>query len=122
MTGGGFMSTTKEKSQVLEMVGLYQKDPEAFEKMRADIIHQMLEDFPEEYRQRAYGMQFQIEMRLRRYRDPIVRMNMMIAMFWEQFEEFNSVLNDPERFIAEREAGQRGAAKVLPLKKNGIKH
>lgn len=116
------MSTTKEKSQVLEMVGLYQKDPEAFEKMRADIIHQMLEEFPEEYRKRAYGMQFQLDMRLRRYRDPIVRMNMMIGIFWEQFEQFNSVLNDPERFIAKREAEQHGVAKVLPLKKNCVKH
>ncbi len=116
------MGTTKEKSQVLEMVGLYQKDPEAFEKMRADIIHQMLEDFPEEYRKRAYGMQFQIEMRLRRYKDPVARMNMMIAMFWEQFDEFNSVLNDPERFIADREARHRESAKILSMKNTGIKH
>ena len=116
------MSTTEEKSQVLEMVGLYQKDPDAFEKMRADIIHQMLEDFPEEYRKRAYGMQFQIEMRLRRYKDPIVRMNMMVAMFWEQFDEFNRVLNDPQKFISDRDAGHRESAKVLPLKKTIIKH
>lgn len=116
------MSATEEKNQVLEMVGLYQKDPEAFEKMRADIIHKMLEDFPEEYRKRAYGMQFQIEMRLRRYKDPVARMNMMIAMFWEQFEEFNCVLNDPERFIADREAKHHESAKILPLNRTGIKH
>ena len=116
------MGTSKEKSQILEMVGLYQRDPEAFEKMRADIIHQMLEGMPEEYRRRAYGMQFQLEMRLRRYRDPVVRMNVMIGMFWEQFETFNSVLNDPMKFLAEREAGQHGPAKVLSLIEPDSKH
>jgi hypothetical protein len=116
------MSASKEKSQVLEMVGLYQKDPEAFEKMRADIIHQMLEDLPEEYRTRAYGMQFQLDMRLRRYRDPIARMNLMIGIFWEQFEKFNRVLNDPQRFLAEQAAEQHGPAKVLTLKDHDTIH
>lgn len=116
------MEHTKQTSQILEMVGLYQKDPEAFEKKRADMIHQMLEEMPEAYRQRAYGMQFQLEMRLRRYRNPVVRMNAMIAIFWEQFDEFNCVLNDPQKFLAEREAVQHGVAKVLPLKEPNAKH
>jgi hypothetical protein len=109
------MNSSEENGQILKMIGLYQEDPEAFEKMRAEIIHQVIESLPEEYRRRAYGMQFQLEMRLKRYRDPIDRMNAMISMFWEQFEEFNTVLNDPQRFFAERDAARHAPAKVVSL-------
>jgi hypothetical protein len=116
------MKSTDSKSRVLEMVGLYQKDPQAFEKMRAEIIHQMIEDLPEEYRRRAYGMQFQLEMRLQRYRDPISRMNAMIAMFWEQFEEFKNVLNDPRQVLSEKEAARQVPAKILSLEERRKRH
>lgn len=116
------MNSNEEKSQVLEMVGLYQTDPEAFEKKRHDMIHEMIENLPEKYRQRAYGIQFQVEMRLKRYRDPVVRMNAMMGMFWEQFEEFNRVLQDPNGVLAEREKREHASAKVLPMKERDVKH
>jgi hypothetical protein len=116
------METTPEESQVLSMIGLYQKDPEAFERMRAEIIQRMIDGFPEEYRRRAQGMQFQLEMRLKRFRNPDDRMNAMIGMFWEQFEEFNRVLNDPGSFLVEREAERHPPGKILDLKGYRNKH
>lgn len=116
------MKPSEETSPILEMVGLYQKDPEAFEKRRTEMIRDMIEELPEEYRRLARGMQFQLEMRLKRYQDPLVRMNAMIGMFWEQFDRFNRALNDPREFLAEQEAKRGAPAKVLPLKRPSTRH
>jgi hypothetical protein len=116
------MKNRGENSQILAMIGLYQKDPEVFEKMRADIIRRTIETFPEEHRQRARGLQFQLEMKLRRYRDPVSRMNAMAGIFWEQFEEFSRVLNDPLSCLAERQAQPRPGARILPLKHGPSRH
>ncbi len=99
-----------------QLTGLYQKDPEAFEALRKKLIRRTIEEFPEPHRQRAYGMQFQIEAQLHKYKDPLVRMNRMVELFWEQFEKFQVALTDPLRLIAEREQ-QKKASKVIPLRK-----
>lgn len=110
------MASGKLDQRISEMIGLYQKDPEAFEKLRAELIRQTIEELPEKYRRRAYGLQFQVDMRLKKYRDPVMRMNAMIALFWDQFEKFQTVLNNPGDYLA---AHKKRAApgKVLPLKR-----
>jgi hypothetical protein len=110
------MAGRKLDQRISEMIGLYQKDPEAFEKLRAELIRQTIEELPEKYRRRAYGLQFQVDMRLKKYRDPVMRMNAMITLFWDQFEEFQTVLNNPGGYLAARK--ERAApGKVLPLKR-----
>ena len=46
-------------------------------------------------------MQFIIEMRLRKYKDPVARMNKMVELFWEQLGLFHEVLHDPARVVAD---------------------
>jgi len=111
------LENTENTEKILDqLTGLYQKDPEQFEKMRTLLIEQTIQAFPARHRQRAYGMQFIIEMRLRKYKDPVVRMNKMVEIFWEQFGLFHDVLQDPVRAVAEREK-KNTKAMVIPFKR-----
>jgi len=101
-----------------QMTGLYQKDPQEFEKMRTLLIEQTIAAFPTRHRQRAYGLQFVIEMRLKKYKDPVARMNKMVEIFWQQFGLFQDVLHDPVRAIAEREKKKKQAM-IVPFERGG---
>ena len=46
----------------------------------------------EERRLKLQRLQFRIDRELRNYKDPVARMNKMVELFWEGFEEFNEVL------------------------------
>lgn len=111
---------TTEKMDTEEMLaqltGLYQKNPAEFEELRKKLIKQTIEEFPVEHRKRAYGMQFVLESRLRKYKDPVVRMNKMVEIFWEQFGLFQDVLDDPFRVVAEREKNKK-EAEIIPFRK-----
>jgi hypothetical protein len=94
--------------------GLYQKDPEEFERISKALIHEALEKLPEKHRARGYGVQMRIDRRLSHFKDPVARMNEMVVIFWEQFREFQEVLNDPVGAGAARKKGNT-PAKVIPL-------
>lgn len=89
-------------------------DPEKFETIRSEIIRTAIESFPQETRQRFYGLQFTLDCELRKYKNPIVRMNRMVEIFWDKVYEFNAVLHHPEIAIAAR-AEKREPAKVIQL-------
>ena len=99
-----------------ELSELYQSDPEKFEEQRRLLIQQTIDTFPEDCQQRAQGLQFTIDARLNRYKDPIMRMNKMVEIFWEHFAQFQETVNDPERILAER-LETRESAKVIPLRR-----
>ena len=101
-----------------QLSGLYQKNPDKFEELRKQLITQTIEKFPAKHRKRAHGLQFKIESRLRKYKDPIVRMNKMVEIFWEQFGLFHEVLQDPARVVAERQENRKQAV-VIPFRKEG---
>ncbi len=113
---GMSISGVKIDQTLASMAGLYQRDPKAFEVAARELIRATIEEFPPEYRERAYGIQFQLDARLRRYRDPLVRMNVMVEIFWEQVEQFRRVLNDPVGVAAEREQTKR-PGQVIPLRR-----
>lgn len=104
--------TTEEK--LARLSGLYQRDPEEFERQSQELIRQTIESFPEEHRRRAYGLQFQIDAALRHYKDPVSRMNRMVEIFWEQFLKFREAVCDPLKVIEEKEKGKR-EGKVINL-------
>jgi hypothetical protein len=113
------MIKNKNTDEILhQLTGLYQKDPREFEKMRTLLIEQTIAAFPARHRQRAYGLQFIIEMRLKKYKDPVVRMNKMVEIFWEQFGLFQDVLQDPGRVVAEREKKKKQAM-IIPFRRGG---
>jgi hypothetical protein len=93
---------------------LYQKDPEEFERVTKNLILKTLDAGPEEFRAKGYGIQLRIEQRLAHFKDPVARMNEMVVIFWEQFQKFQDVLNDPLGAVA---AGKKSGplAKVIPI-------
>ncbi|MDO3379310.1 DUF3135 domain-containing protein [Geoalkalibacter halelectricus] len=97
-----------------ELSTLYKNDPDKFEEQRRALIDQTIENFPEDCRRRAQGLQFTIDCKLDRYKDPIMRMNKMVEIFWEHFSVFQETINDPEKVLQERRAARQGA-KVISL-------
>ena len=117
------MDTPRESTekQLAKLTGLYQKDPEEFERQSQELIRQTIERFPEENRRRAYGLQFQIDAALRHCKDPISRMNKMVEIFWEQFLKFQKTVCDPLKVIEEKEKGVK-EGKVIPLHRKNKLH
>lgn len=93
--------------------GLYQKDPEAFEKQRQLLIKATIETFPEQFKNKAYGMQFKLDSELNRYKDPVMRMNRMVELFWEQVELLQEVIHSPSEVLERRK--NQTPAKVIPF-------
>lgn len=110
MTSGG----DELKEEIERLSELSRKDPERFEMLRRELIERTIQGFPERFRPRAYGIQFQLDAALRHYKDPVARMNKMVEIFWEQFQRFQEAVCMPERVARERAAG-RMPAKVIPL-------
>lgn len=104
-----------------QLQGIYQQDPEEFERLSSDLIRQALDDVPDEFKARAYGIQRRIEHQLKKYKDPIARMNAMVEIFWQQFHEFQAVINDPGE-VLEKKRRCGTLAKVIPFKKPDLHH
>ena len=104
-----------------KLQGVYQKDPDEFERLSRELIRQALDDVPDEFKAQAYGIQRKIEHQLRKYKDPIARMNAMVEIFWQQFQEFQAVINDP-REVLEKKRRCGTSAKVIPFKGDGQGH
>jgi hypothetical protein len=110
------METPRETTdeQLARLSGLYEKDPEEFERQSQELIRRTIESFPEKHRRRAYGLQFQIDAALSHYKDPVSRMNKMVEIFWEQFLKFQEAVCDPLKVIEEKERRSE-EGKVIPL-------
>lgn len=104
-----------------QLQGVYQKDPEEFNRLSGDLIRRALDDVPDEFKAQAYGIQRKIEHQLNKYKDPIARMNAMVEIFWQQFQEFQDVVNDPQE-VLEKKRRCGTSAKVLPFKEPGPHH
>lgn len=98
-----------------QLDGLYQRDPEAFEALRGQLLERLIASFRPEQRERARAQQFALDARLARYKHPVARLNKMIELFWAQFAEFRRVLNDPVDCIA-LERGRCKAGKVIAFR------
>ena len=104
-----------------DLEGLYQRDPQRFEEQRRKLIQQAIEEFPAHLRPRAYGLQFRLDAELGRIRDPVARMNRMVEIFWDSFEQLRRAINDPVGLLAEREKGKTSAV-VIPFPGRRTRH
>lgn len=111
--------TTEER--LAKLTGLYQKDPDEFERRSQELIRETIERFPEKNRRRAYGLQFQIDSALSHCKDPVSRMNRMVEIFWEQFLKFQEAVCDPLKVIEEKEK-RKEEGKVIPLPRRDKLH
>jgi hypothetical protein len=95
---------------------LHHKDPRQFEEERLRLIRDTIESFDCKHRRKAYGLQYRIDSQLRRYSDPVMRMNKMVEIFWEGVHDFREVMSDPGGYLNRR---RNHAAKILPFQRRG---
>ncbi len=72
---------------------MWRNDTEAAEAYHRSIIEDFILGLPEDKQERARGLQWRIDQELRKYKDPIARMNRMVEMMWESFFELDATLN-----------------------------
>lgn len=97
-----------------QLDGLFEKDPGRFEDLRKNIIDTTISSYPEKFQQRAQGIQFSLDCELNKIKNPVVRMNRMVEIFWKKVDEFQTVVNDPISAAEERQRKKK-AAKVIQL-------
>ena len=102
------------KHKIKNLEGIYENNPDKFEKLRKELIEIAIMSYPERFHKRARGIQFYIDIELKKYKDPLIRMNRMVELFWDKFHEFNSIINDPAGIAFEREKNKK-KGKILPL-------
>ncbi len=108
--------TDSIEKKIEKLTGLYKKDPAEFEELRKELITNTIEAFPAQHKKRAYGLQFVLDARLSKYKDPVVRMNKMVEIFWEQFGLFQEVLKNPGKVVAEKERCKKETL-IIPFRK-----
>lgn len=69
-------------------------DPDKFQEEADKIIRDFIDSVPERHRVRLEQCQWRIDNELRKYKDPVARMNRMVELFWEGFNEFNGELRN----------------------------
>ncbi len=110
---------TSKIDVLLSQLELYSdQEPDKFEETRKELIQTAIDSYPEQYRKRAQGIQFELDCELRKYKNPVARMNRMVEIFWEKFQEFNLVVNNPASACAARKKDST-PAKVIALSASG---
>jgi len=76
------------------LLALHEDDPEKFEEYRLQVLEDFFNNLPEENQLKARQAQWRLDNDLRKYKDPIARMNRMVELFWEQTNEFKDTLKE----------------------------
>ncbi len=76
-----------------ELSEMWRNDKEAAEAYHRAVIDDFILGLPDDKQERARGLQWRIDQELRKYKDPVARMNRMVEMLWEGFFELDTALN-----------------------------
>lgn len=68
--------------------------PEELLAYKEKLIETFISSVPEERQQRLRQLQWKIDGELRKYKDPIAKMNKMTELFWEGVGQFQETLNN----------------------------
>jgi len=94
------------------LVTLHKEQPEELERIRTELTDAILENTTGESRRRLQGLQFRINMELRRARTPEARVIKISSMMHEAFAELNHVLHHP---VETSGANTNLEAQILPF-------
>ena len=104
--------------EIYESLGdLYKKDPDQFEDLRQELISAAINSYPERFQQRARGLQFVLDCELNKHKNPVMRMNRMVELFWEKVYEFQTVVSDPI-YSSDKKNVDKKQAKIIKLFKS----
>ncbi len=96
-----------------ELALLYKQNPEQFERLRAQLIEQLILSAPQRMQQRLRGLQFRIDMERRKARNPIAACVRLTQMMRDSLVELEAVLSNPAEFLRLRE--QQTEADIIPF-------
>ena len=82
-----------------ELKTLFETDPVAAEEKVSQIMEEYISSLEPERQQRARAFNWRIQQDLRKYKDPVARMNRMVEMFWSGVKEFQHTLQHPEQVL-----------------------
>jgi len=74
-----------------ELVDLFKQDPVGFDEYKHQRVRQHIADMCTkcpEHLQRCQRFQWRLDQELAKHKNPLVRYNKMVEMFWKQVDEF----------------------------------
>lgn len=77
------------------LMRLHKEDPEALERLREQLTSQLMDKASSSARHRLQGLQFRINMELRRAGNPTARFLRLSGMMQDSLAELNHCLHDP---------------------------
>ncbi|MDO8909297.1 MAG: DUF3135 domain-containing protein [Pseudohongiella sp.] len=95
------------------LMKLHKEDPEALERLRQNLTSELMNKASDHTRRRLEGLQFRINMELRRASNPTARFLRLSDMMQESFHELNYCLNNPVDAVIARQNTQK--ADIVPL-------
>lgn len=95
------------------LLAMHRDDPDALESLRQRLTSQVIEQAPCEYQRRLAGLQFRINMELRRAGNPTARFLRLSDMMHDSVAELSHCLNHPLETLQARHSGP--LADILPL-------
>jgi len=105
-----------------ELSKLAKENPEALEKLRKDLVEQLIQSAPEQYQNRLKGLQVKIDMERRRAKTPIASCIRISQMMQESFTKLRDALNQmqnaqaPEKSTGLTPINGKGKSKVQEIK------
>ena len=101
-----------------ELSDLYDTNPLAAEVKAKQILEDYIATLPEERQQRARAYNWRIQQELRKFKDPVARMNKMVEMFWDGVKDFQSALDGTHPSLILDQTGEPSVVK-FPEKPQG---
>lgn len=95
------------------MLRLHRKDPEALERLRLQLSSELVSNASGDTKRRLLGLQFRINMELRRAGNPTARFLKLSCMMQESLSELNYCLNEPIAALVEKNKARK--ADIVPL-------
>lgn len=68
--------------------------PDEFEEAARKVIDDYIDTLPQERKIKAQQQQWRIEQDLRKYKDPVARMNRMVELLYSGLDDLNSILGE----------------------------
>jgi len=76
-----------------DLARLWREEPDKAEAYHRAVIEDFIQGLPEDKQERARGLQWRIDQELRKYKDPVARMNRMCELMWASFFDLNNALH-----------------------------
>jgi hypothetical protein len=95
---------------------LAREDPAAFEEQRARLIREVINQAPEEFRQRIEGLQWRIDMVRQQARTPMAACLRISGMMWDSVMGDNGLVENMERLASAGKPRQTQDAAILPFR------